>query len=166
MRAGSDGFRARRRIEAQDENLVFVDATAFPRQTAQDRGSPGIEFEALACGQYRSIQRSDAGFEGEAAAHACGKIAIKVVDPVLAVGPAPVPLFDAIDGERVKFARIAERHQRAGETRRDLTYRLDFALRGKEGDGFRSADGAGAGKHRESGAGEESQRTQKHQCPF
>ena len=102
-----------------------------------NRGTAGGEFEALTRDERRAVERGDAGLDGEAAAHAGGQVTVEIVHPVLRVGPASLALFDAVDRERIDFARVAERNHRLREARSDLAHALDLALRRKEFDALR-----------------------------
>mgnify|MGYP003693735149 CR=1 FL=1 len=95
-----------------------------------------------------AIETGNAGFEREAAAHAGGQVAIEVVHPVLAVGPAALAFFDAVDIEGIELARVAEGNHGRREARGRLSHALHFALRRKELDRLRAERGHPRGTER------------------
>src|ERR1700682_3575477 len=148
VNVGGDGLAFCRRVQAQHEDLVFVDLAAFERQTADHRRTAGAESESLSALKRLAVESRNPGFEREAAAHAGGQVAIEVVHPVLAVGPAAFAFFDAIDIERVELARVAERHHCRREARGRLSHAFHFALRRKEFDRLRAERGHPRGTER------------------
>ncbi len=54
-RVGHDRLGLRRRVEPEHEDLVLVDAAAFVRQAAQDRGAAGGKVEALPARDRRAV---------------------------------------------------------------------------------------------------------------
>ncbi len=146
-----DRGRARRRVEAEDEDLVLVDFVAFIRQAADDRRPAGVELEIRLAFQRLAVERPEPRLEREAAAHAGGQVLREIVDPVLHVGPMPAALRRTVDDEGVELARIAEGHHRRGEARARLPNALDGALRREELDGLggRGERGGAGGAARE-----------------
>ena len=55
-----------RRIEPEDEHLVFVDAAAFVREAPHDRRTAGGEFEALSGRECRTGDVGQPGYYGSA----------------------------------------------------------------------------------------------------
>src|ERR1700736_3005068 len=129
VNVGGDGFALGGRVEAEHEDLVFVDAAAFVWKAAENRGTAGGECKALPALERLAVERREAGLEREAATHARGQVAIEVVNPVPGVGPAAFSFFGTVDLEGIELARLAERHHRLRDARADLAHAPAFALR-------------------------------------
>ena len=129
-----DRFFGRFSVQQQDEDLGFVDAgVPFVRQRKDDRRAAGGEREAALARDLGACQRAQTRRDAKLAANSCREVALEVVDPVPAVGPAPGPLLGAVDLEgRHGLARVADRNHRFGEARAHLTHAPGGPLRGEE----------------------------------
>src|SRR5438046_430809 len=106
-----DGGLGRRSAELQNKDLVFANvAVALIRTALLDFWSPCRKGVA-SCNDRRSFFAFQSRFEREFATNPRGDIAIKVENPVLAVGPFRAAFFGAFDFERRQSgARITEGH--------------------------------------------------------
>jgi hypothetical protein len=114
----------RRRVEAEQEDLLLVDLRAFPRFALQDGGAARVELEA-ARADGLSLRVRESGAQREAAAQAARRLVVEVVDPVATVDPAPPSGRGAVHLEGALDPRVAEADHRRVETRLDLARALD-----------------------------------------
>ena len=135
-------FRLERRVQAQHEDLIFIDAfVAFPRLGREDRGAAGVESERL-CIDRHAIESLDTRLERKAATYPGRQVALEVIRPVPAVHPAAAAFFLAVDIEWFGQPGVAQRHHLVGEADRDLAYAFDFTLwrKGLDAGGMDQAD--------------------------
>src|SRR6185436_10178692 len=92
IRIFQNGLIRRRRIEPQQENLLFIDIASLEWQHLQYCRSARVEFKRLITSERVARERHNIGFQFEAAAHTRRQIMCEVKNPVFLVGPAPRPM--------------------------------------------------------------------------
>jgi len=108
VRIGLHGLAAWGRIEAEQEDLFFVDVRALEGQRLHDRRAAGREDKRLAALDRFALLCDKLGPQREFAAQARREVPLEVVDPVARIGPPPRSRSRAFDLERRRQARIAE----------------------------------------------------------
>jgi len=131
-----DGGVAGRRVQAEHEDLLFIDVATTPaRQRFNDGGAAGVEAEMVFAHQRLACEVLGVRLERELAGHAGRQVAHEIVAPVVTVYPAAGALFRTIDAERVAQTQVAEGHHLVAEARLYLSHLLDGAARRKRIDG-------------------------------
>ena len=101
----------------------------FSRQDDANGRPAGVEGKAALPGDGRTAYAAKTGLQREAAADSARDIFVEVVDPVARIGPAPLSARGTMHVERIRQARIAERHDRRSKTCSRLAHLPRRALR-------------------------------------
>ena len=125
---GGNAFRCWRRIQGEEEHLIFGDAAifGFGQRRANGRAA-GAENKAPITADERPRSIAKAGFEIEDAALAAGQCPREIHHPMPRIGPACRRTSQAIAGGRRRRLRVAHRHHRRAEGQAGLFRAFDIA---------------------------------------
>ena len=104
---GGNGRALRRGVQAEQENLVFVDDAVRLGKAVANARTAGVESEAALAFESVSAEAFCPAAQTKSALHRAGHVVVEIVDPRALVQPTAITLGRTLNAERIPQVGIA-----------------------------------------------------------